>query len=226
MFDFHYNYIKDKYKDKAELLFTDTDSLMYQIYTDDFYKDISDDILTKFDTSDYPPNHPSGILTGVNKKVIGMFKDEVAGKQIICFVGLRPKLYSFRIEEDKEVRKCKGIKKNVVKKSLDFDDYVQCLFLDESNLKAKCCACENRTSFTIDCGYKICDECGVANGYVLGFYDNKDFDRLYYRKKSVYQRKYYYEKKVNKISKRINLTNEQKNQLYSKLMEIDNHVIE
>ena len=97
---------------------------------------------------------------------------------------------------------------------------------DESNLKAKCSNCENSTSFTIDCGYKICDECGVANGHVLGFYDNKDFDRLHYRKKSVYQRKYYYEKKVNKISKRINLTNEQKNELYSKLMEIDNHVME
>ena len=135
MFDFHYNYIKDKYNNKAELLFTDTDSLMYQIYTDDFYKDISDDILTKFDTSNYPPNHPSGILSGVNKKVIGMFKDEVAGKQITCFVGLRPKLYSFRIEEDKEVRKCKGIKKNVVKKSLDFDDYVQCLFSGKKEMR-------------------------------------------------------------------------------------------
>ena len=99
-------------------------------------------------------------------------------------------------------------------------------FTEESNLTAKCTNCENRESFTIDYGYKICDECGVANGHVLGFYDNKDFDRLHYRKKSVYQRKYYYEKKVNKISKRINLTNEQKNELYSKLMEIDNHVME
>ena len=135
MFDFHYNYIKKKYKDKAELLFTDTDSLMYQIKTDDFYKDISHDILTKFDTSDYPPDHESGIPTGVNKKVIGMFKDEVAGKQITCFVGLRPKLYSFRIEEDKEVRKCKGIKKNVVKKKLDFDDYVKCLFSGEKEMR-------------------------------------------------------------------------------------------
>ena len=97
---------------------------------------------------------------------------------------------------------------------------------DESNLKAKCSNCENRESFTIDYGYKICEECGVANGHVLGFYDNKDHERLFYRKKSVYQRKYYYEKKVNKISKRINLTNEQKNELYSKLMEIDNHIME
>ena len=68
MFDFHYNCIKKKYGNKAELLFTDTDSLMFQIYTDDFYLDISPDIKSKFDTSDYPPNHPSGIPTGVNKK--------------------------------------------------------------------------------------------------------------------------------------------------------------
>ena len=97
---------------------------------------------------------------------------------------------------------------------------------DESNLKAKCCACENSTSFTIDCGYKICDECGVANGHVLGFYDNKDHERLFYRKKSVYQRKYYYEKKVNKIYKSINLTNKQKNKLLIKLMKIDNKTTE
>ena len=96
---------------------------------------------------------------------------------------------------------------------------------EESNLKAKCCNCENRESFTIDYGYKICDECGVANGHVLGFYDIKECDRLFYRKKSVYQRKYYYEKKVNQVSKRINLTDEQKYELYSKLMEIDNHVM-
>ena len=90
MFDFHYNYILEKFP-KAELLFTDTDSLKYHIRTDDFYKDISQDTEEKFDTCDYPPYHKSGILTGVNKKVIGMFKDEVVGKQITHFVGLRPK---------------------------------------------------------------------------------------------------------------------------------------
>ena len=82
MYDYHYNYIKPKYGDKAKLLFTDTDSLMYEIITEDFYKDISEDLKDIFDTSDYPPNHPSGIPTGCNKKVLGVFKDEVAGKYI------------------------------------------------------------------------------------------------------------------------------------------------
>jgi len=76
MYDFHYNYVKSKYGDKAKLLFTDTDSLMYEIETGDFYVDIADDIQSRYDTSDYPKDHPSGIKSGVNKKVIGMFKDE------------------------------------------------------------------------------------------------------------------------------------------------------
>ena len=135
MFNFHYNYIRKKYNDAAELMFTDTDSLLYLIHTDDFYGDISHDIETKFDTSDYPPNHPSGIKTGVNKKVIGMFKDEVAGRQITHFVGLRPKLHSFKVEDGSLTKKCKGIKKNVVKKGIAFEDYVQCLFSGEKQMR-------------------------------------------------------------------------------------------
>ena len=129
MYEFHYMYIKPKYKEKAKLLFTDTDSLMYEIQTEDFYKDISPDIRDKFDTSNYPKDHPSGIETGVNKKVIGMFKDE-AGRLVI-FVGLRAKLYSFKMaiaDGYKEEKKCKGIKKAVVKKHITFDDYRRCLF--------------------------------------------------------------------------------------------------
>ena len=136
MFDFHYNYIRNKYGNKAELLFTDTDSLMYEIQTEDFYKDITDDVIYKFDTSDYPKDHPSRLSTDLNKKVIGMFKDEVAGRQITHFVGLRPKLYSFKVEGDKTTKKCKGIKKNVVKKTLDFDDYVRCLFYGERQMRS------------------------------------------------------------------------------------------
>ena len=135
MFDFHYNYIQKKYSHiHAKLLFTDTDSLMYEITTDDFYKDISKDISSKFHTSDYPPDHESGILTGANKKVIGMFKDEVAGRQITHFVGLRPKLYSFKVEDSNTTKKCKGIKKNVVKK--DFEDYVDCLFSGKKQMRS------------------------------------------------------------------------------------------
>ena len=136
MFDFHYNFIQKKYSYKrAKLLFTDTDSLMYELNTDDFYDDIRNDIREKFDTSDYPQDHKSGILTGVNKKVIGMFKDEVAGKQITKFVGLKPKLYSFKVEDSNISKKCKGIKKNVVKKGIDFEDYVECLFTGEKQMR-------------------------------------------------------------------------------------------
>ena len=111
MYDFHYNYIKQKYGDKAKLLFTDTDSLMYEIQTEDFYKDISADVKRRFDTSDYPPNHPSGIPSGFNKKVLGMFKDEAGGKVVDEFVGLRANLYSYKMLEGEESKKCKGVKK-------------------------------------------------------------------------------------------------------------------
>ena len=127
MYDFHYNYIKSKYADKAKLLFTDTDSLMYEIETEDFYKDISGDVKDRFDTSDYPENHPSGIPTGENKKVLGMMKDEVAGKIIKEFVGLRSKLYSFVMDDGGETKKCKGIKKQVVERSIRHEHYKTCL---------------------------------------------------------------------------------------------------
>ena len=62
--------------------------------------------------------------------------------------------------------------------------------------------------------------------FFLGYYDQKDYDRLHFRKKSIYQRKYYYEKKVNQVSKRLQLTEDEKYDLYNKLMSIDNHVME
>ena len=135
MYDFHYNYIKAKYGDKAKLLFTDTDSLMYEIETEDFYKDISEDVKDRFDTSDYPENHPSGIPTGKNKKVLGMMKDEAAGKIIKEFVGLRSKLYSYIMDEGEENKKCKGIKKQVVKNSITHEDYKTCLETGKEQLR-------------------------------------------------------------------------------------------
>ena len=87
---------------------------------------------------------------------------------------------------------------------------------------SKCLNCENRTFWTIDFGYKICEECGITNGHVLGYFDPKEYDRLYFRKKSVYQRKYYYEKKIKQIP---NLSGEDKSLLYKKLMGIDEKVM-
>ena len=135
MYDFHYNYIKSKYGDKAKLLFSDTDSLMYEIQTEDFYKDIAGDVKNKFDTSDYPENHPSGIPTGENKKVLGKMKDEAAGKIINEFVGLRAKLYSFIMDDGKETKKCKGIKKQVVESSITHENYKTCLLTGKEQLR-------------------------------------------------------------------------------------------
>ena len=134
MYEFHYEYIKPKYGAKAKLLFTDTDSLMYEIQTTDFYVDISPDVRSKFDTSDYPKGHPSGIETGVNKKVIGLMKDEVGGRVITKFVGLRAKNYSFVLDGEEEYKKCKGIKKCVTKNNITFKDYETCLFTNIEQL--------------------------------------------------------------------------------------------
>jgi len=134
MYDFHCNYIKNTYRDRAKLLFTDTDSLAYDIRTDDFYADIKDDIHDRVDTSEYPKDHSSGIETGVNKKVLGMFKDEVGGKQIEEFVGLRSKLYSYQMAGE-DYKKCKGVKKSTVKKTITHDDYKDCLFTKGEHLR-------------------------------------------------------------------------------------------
>ena len=128
MYDFHYNYIRSKYGEKAKLLFTDTDSLAYEVETKDFYKDIASDVTAKFDTSNFPVDHPSRIYTNANKKVVGMFKDEAGGKIIEEFVGLRSKLYSYKMYEGWEEKKCKGVKKSVIEKNIKFDDYKKCLF--------------------------------------------------------------------------------------------------
>ena len=120
--------MKPKYGDNARILFTDKDSLMYEIKTEDFYKDISGDVKNKFDTSNYPSNHPSGIPTGINKKVLGIMKDKADGEIIDEFVGLRAKLYSYKMLEGQESKKCKGVKSSVINKSILHKDYKKCLF--------------------------------------------------------------------------------------------------
>ena len=105
MYQFRYEYIKPKYGNNAKLLFTDIDSLCHEIKTQDFYLDINWDVESLFDTSNFPKDHSSGITTGLNKKLIGKFKDETGGDQIIEFVGLRSKLYSYIMDDGKEEKK-------------------------------------------------------------------------------------------------------------------------
>ena len=134
MYDFHYSYVKPKYGDKARLLFTNMDSLCNEVETEDFYRDISPDVEKLFDTSNFSKNHPSGISTGKNKKVIGLFKDENGGQPISEFCGLRSKCYATKMHEGSESRKCKGVKKTVVKTILSIEDYKRCLFENETQL--------------------------------------------------------------------------------------------
>ena len=135
IYDFHYGYILPKYGKNQKLLFTDTDSLCYEIETEDFYEDISGDVEDHFDTSNFPKDHPSGIPVGKNKKVPGVMKDEAGGRIIEEFVGLRAKLYSNRVFEGKEGKKCKGIKKSVIKKNISHEDYKECLFSEKPQMR-------------------------------------------------------------------------------------------
>ena len=136
MYEFHYEYAKKKWKD-LKLLFTDTDSLMYEIGTEDFFKDIAEDMEKMYDTSDYPrEGHLSGIAVGKNKKVIGLMKDEAAGKIIQEFVGLRSKLYSYvMFSEKEEKKKCKGVTKSFVAKKITHEHYRECLFSRKESIR-------------------------------------------------------------------------------------------
>ena len=91
--------------------------------------------------------------------------------------------------------------------------------------KVRCRNCQS-DSFLVESGYNICDYCGTTNGHVLGYFDLKEYDRFHFRKKSIYQRKYHYRKKVDQVSKRLHLSDNEKCDLYNKLMNIDNHVME
>ena len=123
----------------------DTDSLIYDIETDDFYKDIAEDVKDRFDTSGYNPDgycvpgtaerSHRPLPVGLNKKVIGLMKDELGEEIMTEFVTLRPKMYAYKTGSA-ESKKCKGIKKYVVKKTIGFEDYKACLFSGETSYRS------------------------------------------------------------------------------------------
>ena len=112
----------------------------------------------------------------------------------------------------------------VLKSSINNDSSPEIPSISNIIVKPKKC-CEN-PQFIIWCGYRLCENCCTTSGHVLGYFDNKEYDRFHFQKKSVYQPNYYYEKKVNQISKRINLSDEEKSLLYDKLISIDKRIKE
>ena len=135
MYEFWYDYLKPKYQDNIKLCYMDTDSFIIYIETDDFFKDISNDVDKWFDTSKYDKNDNRPLEIGKNKKIIGKFKDELNGKIITEFIALRAKTYAYtQLNEDKieEHKKAKGTKKFVIKKHLNFELYKRALFNNET----------------------------------------------------------------------------------------------
>ena len=120
---------------KNVLCYMETDSLVYDIKTEDFYGDIADNVPARFNTSGYCPNRP--LPVGLNKKVIGLMKDELRSKIMTELVALRPKLYSYKKLDGSEDKKCKEIKKCVVKKTLTFEDYKACLINDSTEYRSQ-----------------------------------------------------------------------------------------
>ena len=135
MYEFHYDYMIPKYGDRLKLCYMDTDSLVYHLKTEDFYADIVDDVPARFNTSGYCPNRP--LPVGLNEKVIGLMKEELGGAIMTEFVTLRPKLYSYKMLDGSEDKKCKGIRKCIVKKTLTFEDYMTCLFSDSTEYRSQ-----------------------------------------------------------------------------------------
>ena len=131
MHEFWYDYLKPKYGDKVKLCYMDTDSFVIYVETEDFYKDIANDVDKWFDTSNYDKKDERQLPIGKNKKVIGMFKYELGEKIMTEFCALRAKAYSYRLDDDTENKKAKATKKCIVKRELTFKNYVDCLFNDE-----------------------------------------------------------------------------------------------
>ena len=137
MYEFWYHYIKPKYGDRAKLCYTDSDSFIIHIITEDFYEDISHDVKIWFDTSNFDENDKRPLPIGMKEKVYGLFKNELGRKVMKESVALRSKTYAFLMDDDSEKKKAKGTKKRVIKRELMFENYRGCLFNGEVILESQ-----------------------------------------------------------------------------------------
>ncbi|WP_375676120.1 hypothetical protein, partial [Bartonella sp. CL42QHWL] len=124
MYEFYYEVLQPYFGEKnTELLYLDTDSFVLNINTDDLTKDLKE-LRHYFDFSNYPKDHT--LYDTSKKKVPGYFKDELGGVEMTEFIALRSKMYAYRTK-DYDSKKLKGIAKNVVRRNISFDDYVDCI---------------------------------------------------------------------------------------------------
>ena len=128
MYDFYYNRLKREYADRVNLLYTDTDSLLLSVRTDDVYDDMKKSS-HEYDLSNYDSAHH--LYDATNKKVIGKMKDEFGGRVVSECVCIRPKMYSILTADDRETKKAKGVTKVVTDKWMTHRHYRDCLFKRE-----------------------------------------------------------------------------------------------
>ena len=125
MYEFWYDYVKPKYDENAKLCYMDTDSFIVQVKTHDIYKDIAEDVKTRFDPSNFEIEGP--LPKGKNKNRIEPMKDELCGQIMRESGGLREKTYSYLKDNNDEDKKTKGTKKEYQKRKLKFQDSKNCL---------------------------------------------------------------------------------------------------
>ena len=121
MYQFWYDHLKNKYNNKVGLIYTDTDSFIIQVETDNIYKDMLEN-KNLYDFSEYPTNHPNYNI--INKKVLGKFKNELKSKIITEFIGLKPKMYPFHyIDNTIILNKCNKCEKSILLKCDEVCEY-------------------------------------------------------------------------------------------------------
>ena len=129
MYQTYYKYLKPKFGDRLELLYTDTDSFILHIQSEDLYEEIKEDVKEHYDTRKYPKNSP--LFYEGNAFKLGCLKDECNGKIMREFCGTCAKSYSYTIEgETEENKKCKGVKDSAIEE-LTINDYLNCVFNGE-----------------------------------------------------------------------------------------------
>ena len=190
MYSFYYDVLKPKYDNKIKLIYTD--SYVIKVETDDLYEDFKE-INEYMDFSDYPPEHPNYDKT--NKKVLGKFKDEMNGKIITHFLGLKPKAYCYKVYgDDKEHKKSKGVVKHKVSNQLSYKTYEETLNRNcKEEVSFNTIRSKNHQIYSIN-----------QTKYALSNYDNKrywfnDFESLPY---GHYAIKYLHNAYINRCEQR------------------------